>query len=282
MIGQFQPEVGRRLSGHPITDKLVMAVNFSKPDPIVTLIGIPTIPEDTGVAGPGSYVSGNVTYTQGINRYGMWAGFSGAALNSKFDWTRSDFIPTTQGCTILMLYEKADATARASCAFILNVSGNPTSQIGANVPWVDGHVYFGYGGFGAGTSLDAGILTVTTDCWVFSVGGRGMEIWQNGIKRASNTDKPTRTASGSTAFVLGAKTADAIFSDIAHYNVFAMWARQLTTSEIVMVSADPYMLWDVPLTFFERGLQLEALLDSGVTGFAGGRSIFRRRQERWG
>jgi hypothetical protein len=243
MIGQFQPEVGRRLSGHSINDKLVMAVNFACTDPIVTLAGVPKIQEDTGIAGPGSYVSGNVTYTQGRNRYGRWAGFSGAALNSKFDWTRSDFIPTTQGCTILMLYEKADGTARASTAFVLNISGNPTSQIAANVPWVDGNVYFGYGGFGAGTSINAGALTVTADAWVFSVGGRGFEVWQNGIKRASNSDTPTRTASGASPFVLGAKSVDAIFSDIAHYNLFAMWARQLTKDEILMVSGDPYMLW---------------------------------------
>ena len=77
MIGQFQPEIGRRLSGHPINDKLVMAVNFASTDPIVTLAGVPKIQEDTGIAGPGSYTSGNVTYTQGRNRYGRWAGFSG-------------------------------------------------------------------------------------------------------------------------------------------------------------------------------------------------------------
>ena len=44
MIGQSQPEAGRRLSGHPINDKLVMAVNFASTDPIVTLAGVPKIP----------------------------------------------------------------------------------------------------------------------------------------------------------------------------------------------------------------------------------------------
>ena len=83
MIGLFQPEIGRRLSGHPITDKLVMAVNFEHVDIAAASAATPMIPEDTGIAGPGSYVSANVTYTQGVNRYGKWAGFSGASLSSQ-------------------------------------------------------------------------------------------------------------------------------------------------------------------------------------------------------
>ena len=244
MIGQFQPEIGHRLSGHPINDKLVMAVNFASTDPIVTLAGVPKISEDTGISGPGSYVSGNVTYTQGRNRYGRWAGFGGAALNSKFDWPRSDFVPTSQGCTVLMLYEKGDATARASVAFCVNLAGTGASTINALVPWVDGTVYWDFGGVSAGTSrLSVAGLSFGLDAWVFSTGARGMEMWQNGLLRGSNGGNTTRTASAATAFVLGAKTSDAIFSDIAHYNLFCMWARQLTADEILMVSFDPFMLW---------------------------------------
>lgn len=245
MIGQFQPEVGRRLSGHPINDKLVMAVNFAHTDPIVTLAGIPTIPEDTDVAGPGSYVSGNVTYTQGINRYGNWAGFSGAGLNSKFDWPRSDFVPTGGGCTILLLYEKGDGTNRASDAFTVNVSGTAT-MCECLLPFSDGTVYWDFGGNSGANRLSIGGLSFGADRWMLSTGPRGMEIWQNGIKRASNGNNPTRTGSPATPFVLGAKSADAQFSDVAHYNIFCMWARQLTQDEILMVSFDPYMLWGRP------------------------------------
>lgn len=283
MIGQVQPEVGRRLSGHPITDKLVMAVNFSKPDAIATLAGIYDFPEDSGVAGPGSYVSANVTYVQGLNRYGYWAGFSGAALNSKFSWPRSDFLPTSQGCTVLILYEKADSTNRASYAFTLDMlfASEGTARCAAHLPFSDGTVYWDFGGVTAGsTRVSAASLTFGADRWVFSTGSRGMEIWQNGLLRASNGANPTRTASAATSFVLGARVSDAVFSDIAHYNVFALWARQLTGDEILMVSADPYMLWEAPLLFYERGRAAD--MSSTLVGFPGSRAIFRRRPERWG
>jgi hypothetical protein len=244
MIGQFQPEIGRRLSGHPINDKLVMAVHFASTDPIVTLAGIPKIPEDTGIAGPGSYTSGNVTYTQGRNRYGRWAGFGGAALNSKFDWARSDFVPASGGCTILLLYEKGDGSNRNAVAFGLNNNNVAAEQCTATLPFGDGVIYFDYGGSGEGTNrLSVGGLTFGADRMVFSTGPRGMEIWQNGLKRASNGANPTRTAAPTVPFVLGARSAQALFSDVAHYNLFCMWARQLTSDEILMVSGDPYMLW---------------------------------------
>ena len=146
-----------------------------------------------------------------------------------------------------MLYEKADGTNRAACAFSINVSGNPTSLIVGQAPWSDGKAYFAYGGAGAGNIIGtASTITFGADRWVFSTGPRGMEIWQNGIKLASNSDNPTRTADGAPPFVLGASSPSAIFSDIAHYNLFCMWARQLTADEILMVSFDPYMLWTRP------------------------------------
>lgn len=267
MIGLFQPEIGRRLSGHPITDKLVMAVNFAnQDDPAASGSVVAWIPEDSGVAGPGTYLQASVAYAIGTNRYGRWVGFDSATLNSFLEWTRSDFIPTSGGLTVLLLYEKGDGSNRASVAFNVDTS-TPASYCHATLPYADGVVYFAYGGNTAGvTRLDVSGLSFTTaDRWVFSKGGRGMEVWQNGILRGSNGVNPTRTATPTSPFKLGAKSTDAFFSDVAHYNLFAMWGRQLTQDEILMVSADPYMLWEQ-----SSDVGTLALLSAAAGSVAGG------------
>lgn len=77
--------------------------------------------------------------------------------------------------------------------------------MGAHMPYTDGTVYFDFGGFSEGsTRLSVGGLTIKKhDVWAFTVGRRGMEIWQNGIRRASNGGTPTRTNTGGGAWGLG-------------------------------------------------------------------------------
>jgi hypothetical protein len=245
MIGLFQPEGGRRLSTHPITDKLVMAVNFANQDHrsgagSVTAI----VPEDTGIAGRGSYLQALVAYDVGQNRYGKWVGFDVATINSSLSWSRSDFVPTT-AATVLMLYEKADSTNRSAIVFGVDYAlGSITNSCNCHAPWNDGIVYWDWGGNTNGvTRVQASGLTLGADRWVFTVGARGMEIWQNGIKRASNAATPTRNKDATMAFKLGATpSGSGVTNDIAHFNLYAMWTRQLTTEEVLMVSADPYML----------------------------------------
>ena len=265
MIGLPQPEHGRVITGHPIARALVMAVNFAKVDAQVGSSVVTIIPEDTGVAGPGSYLNASVVYARGINRYGQWAGFGAAALGSQFIWSRSDFLPTSGGFTALMIHEKADGTNRASITWGLDTA-TEAQYCHAAMPYSDGVVYFAYGGNAAGsTRLDVSGLTFGADRWVFSKGARGMECWQNGILRGSNAANPSRTQSVTTDFTLGSKQAQVLFSDVSHFNMFAIWQRQLTKDEILMVSHDPYMLWDEVAVGPERAIRatLSAPLGGG-------------------
>ena len=245
-IGVWQPEGGRRLSGHPITRGLVMAVNFASQsvDSGASSATVP-IPEDTDIAGPGRWLRGNVAYATGINRFGRWVGFSAASSSSMLEWQRSDFVPSSGGVTILFLYEKADATNRASWVSGVNYGLSGVAYaINVHCPYSDGTVYWDFGGNGAPNRCSVGGLTFGADVWIFNVGSRGQEIWQNGIKRASNANNPTRSVDNTMPFILGGgPSGSGQASDIAHYNIYCMWNRQLATEEIIALSADPYMLW---------------------------------------
>ncbi len=101
-------------------------------------------------------------------------------------------------------------------------------------------------GTGAGTAtldwgasqLQATGLTGQRDSvWTVSVGPRGMEIWQDGVKKASNATNPTRTAT-TTAFRSG------IGMNMGSIGLLYLWKRQLTAAEIKFISAHPYAPFD--------------------------------------
>lgn len=282
MIGLLQPETGRQLAlSHPMTRGLVMAVNFAAQG-VNSGAGseIALIPEDTGVAGPGRWLNASVSYATGVNRFGRWVGFNNANTSSFLEWQRSDFVPTT-AVSILMLYEKGDGSNRNCLAGSVDYGlGSITNSCNHHVPFSDGVVYFDWGGNVNGvTRVQVGGLSFGADRWVFTVGSRGMEIWQNGIKQASNGVTPTRNKDATMPFKLGASVSGSgTLCDIAHWNVYAMWSRQLTPDEIVTVSADPYLLWEQP-SAFAFTLTQDIVAGSAYTG---GRMIYRVTPERWG
>jgi hypothetical protein len=282
VIATLQPETGRRLSDHPVTRGLVMAVNFAAQS-VDSGSGSTqaVIPEDTRIAGDGRWLRGNVAYATGVNRYGNWVGFNTSNTTSFLEWQRSDFVPTT-AVTILMVYEKADSTNRNSLAGSIDYGlGSNTNSCNHHVPFSDGTVYFDWGGNTNGvTRVQVGGLTFGADVWVLTVGSRGMEIWQNGIKRASNGATPTRNKDATMSFKLGASVSGSgTLCDIAHWNVYAMWERQLLTEEVIALSWDPFILWDESSPF---DLSLTQALVPGSAHAGGTRPIYRLAPQRWG
>lgn len=153
----------------------------------------------------------------------------------RVNFGESSFMPTGP-CTVILGLKKRDATLRASGAFGVGTTG---SRLGAHVPYSDGIVYWQYGGDIGGLSMvTASGLTFGDDIWAFTTGARGMEIWQNGILRASNTANPTRAATTET-FALGQNTQlDA--SDLVDYYLFYMYAKQLSPEAVQWVTAEPF------------------------------------------
>ncbi len=155
----------------------------------------------------------------------------------------SDFLPT-QEITIVLAYQKTDATLRNAVAF-----GNATATTGqfcaAYVPFTDGKVYFDFGGETAGTTRvnTAGSPTVGDDIWTFTTGPRGMEIWQNAVLQASNGVNPTR-ANGAVNFQLGRHKNGTITSDLAKWKFFYIYHRQLGGREIMELVMQPFQWVD--------------------------------------
>ncbi|HXI15508.1 MAG TPA: hypothetical protein VNM48_03980 [Chloroflexota bacterium] len=124
--------------------------------------------------------------------------------------------------------------------------GDAGSRCGAHLPWSDGIVYWDYGGLVDGvTELAAPGLTFGDDLWAFTVGPRGMEIWQNGRLRASNTSNPTRTA-GAAAFALGAHATT--YTDHAEWSFAAIARTQLSSATLAQLTNLPAvqsrLLWE--------------------------------------
>ncbi len=151
-----------------------------------------------------------------------------------------DFLPNaevpTTAATILIQQRKTDAINRQAGAFGVG-SGDP-NQCGALIPWSDGKVYWDFGVVVLGVSrLVVSGLTFGDDVWVFVVGSRGMEVWQNGTLVGAHGNSVTRIV-GSGNWGLGHHANRG--NDLVEYSFFALWERELSHSEIRLASNNPF------------------------------------------
>jgi hypothetical protein len=148
----------------------------------------------------------------------------------------STLLPTGD-VTIVLGSRKTDGTNRDSGAFGVDTA-TAAEYCAVKLPAADGTVYWDYGGVTAGTTrLTAAGLSFGDDTFGFTVGPRGMEIWQNGVLRASNAANPTRTAT-SAAFKLGLYDS-ALGGDLAAYNCIYVFAVQLSQDDLALLTSDP-------------------------------------------
>lgn len=183
----------------------------------------------------------------------------------------SRFLNTGGGFSIVMAYRKTDATNRASVAIGVGISVADGERLNVHLPWSDGTVYWDYGGTtDAATRVSASGLTFGDDVWVFSTGPMGMQIWQNGILRASNSANPTRTQT-TVPLILTEDLADIGFAYLYH--------RQLTPTEARRISFDPYCWMQPPTSLFaasSRAAVLSGTVTAAITEadiVAGGKTI---------
>jgi len=220
----------------PLARGLVMAVLMN---------GGTTFHDSSGVAGPGQYTPALVSLTNGVNAHGKHFEFTATSTSTHIRWPNSAFVPTDGNITVSLLYERVDGTNRfaSSWGIDTSLSGN-AYRLDGWYPANDGLVYFQFGT----TALTASGITFGADHWVSTSGPRGMEIWQNGFLRASNGTFPSRTGDVTMPFKLGQILSGVgVTNDLARYNVFCMWNRQLETREVWALSADPYAPWRNPV-----------------------------------
>jgi len=155
----------------------------------------------------------------------------------------------TGPATVLLGYRKRDGTARATAAFGVAHDANDDNYMGCHLPYSDGTVYWDYGGSpgktAGSTRLSVGSLTFGDDFWAFTTGPRGMEIWQNGVRRASNAGTPTRV-NRATAFYWG-QHDNTTACDSADIWYGAIYDRQLSPAAIQSLSKDPYQILAPPV-----------------------------------
>lgn len=194
--------------------------------------------------------TGSVVPTSGSNyRNGAGAfrqtngGVKLTSTSDKITLVQSDQLLPLNTVTVVIGSRKTDTTNRASCAFQVD-SSTSTTRLSAHLPYSDGTVYFDFGGFSNGSSrVTASGLTFGSDLWVFTTGPRGMEIWQNGILRASNSANPTR-ATTTANWLLGTGALGG--ADLAEYDYLGLWNRQLSPTEIKQISSNPYSIFRKP------------------------------------
>jgi len=153
--------------------------------------------------------------------------------------------------SILIGYNKSDTTNRDSAAFGLP-GAQTTARCVVHLPYSDGVCYWDFGGQISGTNrLSVASLNISNDNWAFiSSPSSKMEIWQNGILKASNTGGRTRTT-GTTKFTLG--KAEIAISDLASYKYIYIFNNVLSDLEIKDINTYPYQLLKPRNNFFFLG-----------------------------
>lgn len=178
----------------------------------------------------------------GPTRRGRGVIFAGGASDYLTLGTEDSLAFPTSAATLVYGYQKLVSSPIASIALGVDTSGT-FEYAGIHLPWSDGTVYFDWGGQNEDATREsvAG-LTVADNVWVFSTGARGMEIWQDGLRRSANAATPTRNLIGSLNIKLGGVAARGIAADAAQVWYFAIYARQLSAAAIQWVSAEPYAM----------------------------------------
>lgn len=155
-----------------------------------------------------------------------------------------DIIPTTE-ITIIIGFRKTDATNRESGAFGMINETTASKLCGCHCPYSDGTVYWDFGGSSGGsTRLSVGSLTVSGfNVWGFSAGTPGMQIWQNGVLRATQSGHGTRTVSTNN-FGLGYHNTKVM--DNAAFAFLFLYNRMLMADEQQRIGINPYGMFAAP------------------------------------
>lgn len=182
-----------------------------------------------GAAKPYGSLVGSLTYPRlEAGARGMAHRFTSGAVDGW--WVAEDqAMNITTQVSIVIGYEKADATARNSQAFGFN---GAASRMLVHLPWSDGNLYWD---FATGRVTLAAAAVAGYHVWGFTAGPRGMDVWRDGVK--TNTAQfPTRSISN-VGFHLG---TGGVTSDEAWMYFCFLHRYQLPDTVMQQLTTDPY------------------------------------------
>ena len=185
-------------------------------------------------------------------------GSKGAAINgtnttTTTAWTvpnSSAFLSLTEATIVIAGVQTSRSTTGTGSFGCASSGSTESSNCGAYIPYSDGKVYWDFGGLIEGSSRlsVSGLSFSDSDVFVFTSGPRGMEIWQNGKRVASNSGSPTRT---STTNAFGLRGTYKSGVDPFRCYAFGYSRKQLSMAQSAELSRD---LWGTAFVRRRGGL----------------------------
>ena len=171
-------------------------------------------------------------FTMGVSPFGR-----GARTEGSYVWNLGPCNTVYAANTTIGMVRHVTAIATNSAAFGDAVASDTGSC------WLpfSGTIYWDFpdraGGITA--TMPAAHVSGAMEAWVFHGGSAGRGIWRNGVA-VSDVSSPTGTASPSATngFTLNGHPGGSGIDQTMH--LFCTWSRQLSASEIVRWSAEPF------------------------------------------
>lgn len=153
-----------------------------------------------------------------------------------------DIFPTTNEATIFVIRRSKDTTARQSTLFGYDVSA--TDRVLVHGPWDDGIMYFDYGGIAASQRISVAYTKSTAVEYLVFVagGGKGREMWRNGVKIAGDATKAGARSATAANFRIGA-SSPTLAADTEEVYLFGTANRAWSDVEIASWSKNPWQIF---------------------------------------
>jgi hypothetical protein len=237
--GVQKPPFGASINwAHPFAQDLRVALLFSDfAAGNLTTTQLPTVIQAGPPATPWACsLNGTPTWTS--NNDGSAVQFTTSSNSLIINPGGTDPIPTGD-TTILFIRRKTDTTLRNAPQF--GGSTTVAQSCGAWIPYLDGKIYWDFGGDASPNRLATGVLTwgTTVERFVFTAGARGSTIWRNGVKEASQATAITRSTTAGQ-FLINAGHIGGNPGDTMQVNFFQLLAAQWSDDLCAWWSAEPY------------------------------------------
>jgi len=173
--------------------------------------------------------------------------FGGRAIRHNTVASRTQLLATdaqvpTGPCTLLLVHRKTDAVVR--WGGVASVGAAATSaRCNVAIPFGDGWVYWWRNG-----TLALGGQPIHPSAWAFTAGARGMEMWRDGRRIASNAITADRVPLGWAPYELNRLEGSANSGDLTEIPLFVLVPAQMPEAWIERHTRS----LDAPWQIFER------------------------------
>lgn len=196
---------------------------------------------------------GAILPTRVPTQQGLAASFLNTGGNCRIRLSASadKVFPSSTQATVAVLRRSRDTTVRNSTLFGYNSGAAGADRVQAHAPYSDGNLYWDFGNATAGSGRVSVAFTKSTswETLVFVAGGgKGREVWRNGVRIVSNTSATGTRNSSSAAVgiggVLGATNNESDNDDVA---LFVVSSVAWSDGEIRAWSQSPMAATFAPL-----------------------------------